>query len=43
MYKLDFEEAEEQIIKLPIFLDHGESKGIPEKTASFATLKPLTV
>ena len=34
MYKLDFEEAEEQIIKLPIFLDHGESKGIPEKTAS---------
>ena len=31
VYKLDFEETEEPEIKLPIFTDHGESKGVPEK------------
>ena len=44
MYKQGLEKEEEPEIKLP--LDQGESKGIPEKTstsASLATLKPLTV
>ena len=46
MFNLDFEKAEEQEIKLPIFLDRRESKGIPEekkKSALLTTPKPLTV
>ena len=31
MFKLDLEKAEEPEFKLPIFLDHRENKGIPEK------------
>ena len=31
MYKLNFKEAEEPEIKFQHSLDHGESKGIPEK------------
>ena len=31
MYKLDLEKAEEPEIKLSTFLDHRESKRIPEK------------
>ena len=31
MYKLGLEKAEEPEIRLPTFVDHGESKGIPEK------------
>ena len=31
MFKLDLEKAEEPEIKLPIFVDHREGKGIPEK------------
>ena len=30
MYKLGFEEVEEPEDKLPIFVDHGESKEIPK-------------
>jgi len=30
MYKLDLEKAEEPEIKLPTFVDHVESKRIPE-------------
>ena len=44
MYKLDFEETEKTICQH--LLDHGESKGIPEKTynsALLTMLKPLTV
>ena len=44
MYKLDFKKAEEPEIKLSTLWDHGESKGIPEKTsASLTMLMPLTV
>ena len=44
MYKLDLKKAEEPEIKLSTLWDHGESKGIPEKTpASLIVLKPLTV
>ena len=44
MYKLDFKKAEEPEIKLSTLCDHGESKGIPEKTsASLTMLKPLTM
>ena len=47
MFILDLEKAEEQEIKLPIFLDRRESKGIPEekkkKSALLTTPKPLTV
>ena len=35
MLKLDLEKAEEPEIKLPIFLDHRENKGIPEKNIYF--------
>ena len=31
MYKLDLEKAEEPEIKLPTFLAHKETKGIPGK------------
>ena len=31
MCKLDLEKAEEPEIKLQYLLDHGKSKGIPEK------------
>ena len=31
MFKLDFEKAEEQAIKLPVSLDHPKSKRVPEK------------
>ena len=46
MYKLGFKEAEEPEVRLPTFLDHGDSERISEKTstsASLTTLKPLTV
>ena len=44
MYKVDFKKAEEPEIKLSTLWDHGESKGIPEKTsASLTMLMPLTV
>ena len=46
MYKLGFKEAEEPEVRLPTFLDHGDSKRISGKTstsASLTTLKPLTV
>ena len=44
MFKLDLKKAEEPEIKLSTLWDHGESKGIPEKTpASLIVLKPLTV
>ena len=35
MYKLGFEEVEEPEIKFQHLLDHGESKGIPEKNIFF--------
>ena len=44
MYKLGFKEAEESEIKLPTLLDYGDSKKVPEKTSSSASLtvlKPL--
>ena len=44
MYKLDLEKAEEPEIKLPTFVGHRKSKGIPEKhilLATLTTLKPL--
>ena len=31
MYKLDFEKVEEQRLNFQHLLDHGESKGVPEK------------
>ena len=31
MYKLDLEKAEEPEIKLPTYVDHRKSKGMPEK------------
>ena len=44
IFKLDLKKAEEPEIKLSTLWDHGESKGIPEKTpASLIVLKPLTV
>ena len=50
MFKLDLEKAEEPEFKLPIFLDHRENKGIPEKkkqksstSALLTTPNPLTV
>ena len=47
MYKLGLENAEESDIKLPTHsLDHRESKGMPEKistSASLTILKPLIV
>ena len=41
MYKLDLEKAEESEIKLPTFVDHRKSKGIPEKHLLLATLTIL--
>ena len=43
MYKLGFKEEPE--IKSPWLMDHGESKGVPEKTStsSLTMWKPLTV
>jgi len=31
MFEMGLEKAEEPEIKLPIFVDHREGKGIPEK------------
>ena len=45
MSKFGLEKAEEPEIKLPTFLDHRESKGMPEKKYTFvssAKLNPLT-
>ena len=41
MYRLDLEKAEDPEIKLPTSLDHGESKGIPEKSSTSASLPML--
>ena len=41
MYRLDLEKAEEPEIKLPTSLDHGENKGIPEKSSTSASLPML--
>ena len=46
MCKMDLEKAEEQEINCQHSLDYGESKTVPEKTstsASLTTLKLLTV
>ena len=46
MHKPDFKKAEETEIKLQYPLDHRQSKKIPEKTSTLASLtmlKPLTV
>ena len=35
MYKLGFKEAEEPEVRLPTFLDHGDSERISEKNIYF--------
>ena len=41
MYKLDLEKSEEPEISCQYFSDHGESKEIPEKISSSASLNML--
>ena len=41
MYNLDLEKAQEPEIKLPTLLDHRETKRIPEKTSTSASLTML--
>ena len=43
IHKLGLEKAKEPEIKWTTFVDHGDSKGIPEKYVSLTMLKPLTV